>query len=179
AVASRSYKSSPGSIVFAALAPFGLVARPTRPQAWFYALVIAISVALSLDGPVLHAYLRTPLGSTFRYPERRLWIASFSAALLTALGAEALVRVPLAGRVGRLLLLLGGAGLFWALGGTRPPPSELYAVTALALFLVFASPRRDATDASVPGLALAIIVALFTLGASQRMLFAYVDGRAL
>jgi hypothetical protein len=179
AVASRSYKSSPGSIVFAALAPFGLVARPTRPQAWFYALVIAISVALSLDGPVLHAYLRTPLGSTFRYPERRLWIASFSAALLTALGAEALLRVPLAGRVGRLLLLLGGAGLLWALGGTRPPPSELYAVTALALFVVFASPRRDATDASVPGVALAIIVALFTLGASQRMLFAYVDGRAL
>src|SRR5262249_42256335 len=55
ALASRAYNFWPGSIVFAALAPLGVATRATRRQAAFYALVVALYIALAIDGPVLRA----------------------------------------------------------------------------------------------------------------------------
>src|SRR5262245_50668430 len=57
AIAQRTYHFWPGSIVFAALAPLAVAARATRRQAALYALVVAVSVALAVDGPVLRASL--------------------------------------------------------------------------------------------------------------------------
>jgi hypothetical protein len=180
AVAGRSYNFWPGSIVFAALAPLAMATRATRRQAVFYALVLAVAVALAIDGPVLRVYLYTPFGRTFRFPERRLWIAGFGAAMLTALGAEALAGASTGGRVVRPLLVLAGAALLWGLGGTRPPLPELCAVASLALLAALAPLPRSAGEGSLAtAVAVAAVVATFTLLASRYTLFTYVDGRAL
>jgi hypothetical protein len=142
--------------------------------------VVALYVALAIDGPVLRAYLHMPFGRTFRFPDRRLWIAGFGAAMLTALGAEALARAPTGGRVGRPLLVLAGAALLWGLGGTRPPLPELCAVAALALLAALAPLPRTAGDGSLAmAVAVAAVVASFTLFASRYAFFTYLDGRAL
>jgi hypothetical protein len=180
ALASRAYNLWPGSIVFAALAPLAIATRATRRQAVFYALVVVLSVALAIDGPVLRAYLHTPFGRTFRFPDRRLWIAGFGAAMLTALGADALACAPLGGRVGRPLLVLAGAALLWGLGGIRPPLPELCAVAALVLLAALAPPPRVPDNGSLAtAVAVAAVVATFTLFTSRYTFFTYVDWRAL
>src|SRR5262249_28605465 len=150
AAAERSYEL-PGSIVFAALAPLAVANPGTRRQAVFYALVFALFAALAVDGPVLRLYLHAPfgLGRAFRFPDRHLWIAGLGAALLTALGAQALARAPTGGRIGRPLLVLAGATVMWGVGGTRPPLPELCTVAALALLAALAPLPRAAGDGSL------------------------------
>jgi Bacterial membrane protein YfhO len=180
AVAARFYQFWPGSIAFAALAPLGLAARATRRQAGFHALVVAVSLVLAIDGPVLRASLHLPLGRMFRFPDRRLWIAAFGAAMLTALGAQALARGPAGWKPGRALLVLTGAAVLWAAGGTGPPLAELWTVAGLAV-LAAVPPRRPTagTGVSGAGLAVAAVVATFTLSSSRHILFTYVNGAAL
>jgi hypothetical protein len=180
ALAQRAYQFWPGSITFAALAPLALVARATRRQAGLYALVVAASVALAIDGPVLRASFHLPLGRTFRFPDRRLWMAAFGAAMLTALGAQALARGPAGWRPARALLVLAGAAILWGLAGTRPPPAELWTVAGLALLATLPGlPRASGERARGGGLAVAVVVAAFTVFTSRFIWFTYADGAAL
>src|SRR5262249_40751275 len=122
ALADRAYQFWPGSMAFAALAPLALAARATRRQAGFHALVVAVSLALAIDGPALRASLYLPLGRTFRFPDRRLWIAAFGAAMLTALGARAIARGSAGWKPGRAFLVLAGAAVLW---GSAAPARRL------------------------------------------------------
>src|SRR5262249_62280692 len=78
-----------------------------------------------------------PIGSTFRMPQRFLWVDGFSLSVLTAFGADALLR-PSAGQGVRargpaLALLAIGAALFFAAADRRPAPFEWVAIVGLAI----------------------------------------------
>ncbi len=177
-------------VLFAALAPVALLCRATRRQAGFYACVAALFTVLAIDGPLQRAYLTLPLGSLFRLPMRLLFLASFAAHMLIALGADALLR-PSAGWVGRDVqrppprwlpaLALAGAAALWLLQATPPPGSELLAMAALLLVATAAAwPDPSATRwRPALGLTLALLVGASALFVSRLVLLGYADGAAL
>jgi hypothetical protein len=183
ALAARTYNRWPASIVSAALAPLAFGTRALRRQALFYALVLMLFVALAIDGPILRLYLSLPLGRTFRMPSRFLWVAGFSACMLAAQGVETLVRTHAAWRPRLPLLVLLGAGTLWLLGGTLPPPQELWPVAGVVVLAALAS-RPLAADPH-PVIAVGIAVGLvlvvegFTLVASPLAWVSFANGSAL
>lgn len=69
---------------------------PTRRRAIFYTLtgVLYFLLALGNATPLFAIYTRLPLGSLFRDPARFTWVTSFCLAVLTGLGADALINLP-------------------------------------------------------------------------------------
>src|SRR5262249_34855450 len=149
----------PGSIVSAALAPLAFGTRTRRHQTLFYALVVALFLALAINGPVLRLYLRLPLARTFRVPSRFVWVAGFGACMLTALGAETLVRVSSGWRLRLPLLAVLGAGALWLLAGNRPPVQEVWPVAGIALVAALASLPMAAGAHRFVGVGVVLVVA--------------------
>src|SRR5262249_28061036 len=150
-----------------------------RRQAWFYAVVVALFAVLAIDGPALRLYLQLPLARTFRWPSRFLWVAGFGGSMLIALGVQALLDAPAGVRVRLLLLvpLAAGAGTLWLLGGTWPPPREVWVVAVLALLAVLGTlPVGSAALGRITVVGLVLVVAAATLFASQLPWITYYRG---
>jgi hypothetical protein len=150
------------------LAAASVIGAARRRQVWFYLLAGALYVALALgpDTPLFGLYLRMPLGSLFRGPQRFLWVTGFCLAVLTAFGVDALAGEPDAAsgplrRWGALLasatLLLAAALL--APGGLRPIEWGAAALVLLAGAAATFAPawRRPALIGIVALLALTLL----------------------
>jgi len=131
----------PGNVLVAAVVMLSAVAfsrRSPHGLAIFYLGVTVLYAFLSLgpNGALFRFYATLPTGSTFRMPQRFLWVDGFTLAMLAALGADALLR-PAAGHWGRgggrmLALLAVGAVLFFAAVTRWPRWFEWLAVVGLA-----------------------------------------------
>src|SRR5262249_44171020 len=93
-------------------------------------------LSLGPNGALFRFYATLPTGSTFRMPQRFLWVDGFTLSVLAAFGADVLLR-PAAGQWGRgggraLALLAGGAVLFFAAATRWPRWFEWVAIAGLA-----------------------------------------------
>jgi hypothetical protein len=96
----------------------------------FYALVVVLYALLSLGdaGWLFPLYARLPGGSTFRMPQRLIWVAGFALAVLGAYGVDALMRQAARPRV-RARAVAAAAVLaamlaFFLVGGRWPTTAE-------------------------------------------------------
>ncbi len=106
------------SITALAVAGLGLTRRATRRLAFFYLAVAGLALLLSLGDatPLWAFYRRLPGSSTFRGPDRFLWVTSFGLAMACGLGVEAVMRRgDWRSRAGALGALAAGTALFIAL----------------------------------------------------------------
>ncbi|TMA34516.1 MAG: YfhO family protein, partial [Deltaproteobacteria bacterium] len=138
AVALRDGARQPFVLAPCLLAGAALLGASTRRRALFYLLagVLYFVLALGPNTPVFQAYTKLPLGSVFRDPGRFMWLASFSLAVLTGLGVDAVLLRRRAERWARHAGLAAvGASLagFWLLAGNGLRPLEW---TAAGLALV-------------------------------------------
>lgn len=160
-------------LMLCGLAP---LAAPNRRKALGYVLIAALYFGLAFEGPLFDLYRKLPLGSTFRLPNRFLWLTGFACSVLVAFGVEALFRdghrfqrrpwlimLPTLAGAGLLFwlsprglrgeewLLVAGALLLCGLA-TRGPRSVWFVAVALpglvlcSLFLVLQRPYYAVED---------------------------------
>ena len=150
------------AVAVAMLAAVAFSRVRSRPIAAFYLLVAALYTLLGmgLDTPLFAWYAALPFGSAFRRPDRFLWLTSFALAVLTALGADAILSVRTrqsAPRVAiRLAALLAGALLLWLL--SQPGLTAADWALAAAVLAAAAAAARWPGTAWLPRMALPAIV---------------------
>jgi hypothetical protein len=81
------------SVVGVMLSAVALAASNARRIAFFCFLAATLYFLLSFNTTVYELYQQLPLGRTFRYPGRFIWITSFGVSLLVGIGADAIMRV--------------------------------------------------------------------------------------
>jgi hypothetical protein len=102
-----------------ALAAFALRHRGGRRRLLFYCGVAVLFLALSFE-PLFGVYRAIPVFSSFRMPDRMLWVTGFAFAVVAAFGVDALAQSAKDARSGRLFALglaLIAVLLFYALAG--------------------------------------------------------------
>ncbi len=160
----------------AALGLLGLLVPSTRRQAGFYLLVVALTLGLTFDTPLYRLYTLTPLAGVFRHGDRFLYLGGFAASVLTALGAEAIVRGGRAGLLARLAVMLTAAAGLFLVAGTSPWPMDVAVLVALVLALMVAGSAARERPAA---LLVLLAVATFSVHTSRRQFFAFVPGGEL
>jgi len=80
------------SVVGVMLAGVALAASHARRIAVFCFLAAGLYFLLAFNTSVYELYQQLPLGRTFRYPGRFIWMTSFGMSLLVAIGADAITR---------------------------------------------------------------------------------------
>jgi len=101
---SRSDLNNPFLLTLCLLAPVALAnARRWRLSLFYAAASIAyLLLALGPNGGLFPLYMKMPLGTLFKDPNRALWVTGFCVAVLVALGVDAVVEFHSA-RGGRVL----------------------------------------------------------------------------
>jgi hypothetical protein len=142
----------------------------TRRRAVFYVLagVLYYALAFGVSTPLFRLYLHLPFGAVFREPIRFTWVSSFCLAVLTGLGADAILRCPPSAHrraLGALLCMAAAVAAFEWLA-----LSFLWRVEWALVVLVAAAVLLATRGASARRLAGALIIAatavnLLTFGA--------------
>jgi hypothetical protein len=159
------------TVVGAMLGAVALTASATRRLAIFCFLAAGLYFLLSFNSTVYELYQQLPMGRTFRYPGRFIWMTSFGVSLLVAIGADAVTRdevFPSAARI-PLLAALAAAVLLHLLipSGLHGSEWGLALGTLAAVGIRGISPRgRVVAMAAIPLLLAANLagVALRTAG---------------
>lgn len=130
----------PGNALVPVVAMLSVVAfcrrRPGSLALFFLGVgVVYAFLSLGPNGSLFPWYAALPMGSAFRMPIRFLWVSAFALAVLTAYGADALLRQPTRtsplARGTELALLAAGAGLFFAAAGRPPTAVDWLAMATL------------------------------------------------
>jgi len=126
-----------GGFLYLGLVPLAVAGAawghpPHRRMASFFALAAVLYWCLAFDSPLLAAYRALPLGSTFRGPERILWVTAFCLCVLVALGADALAREPRRDARAMVRLVLPVWGVL-ALAYVLATPATAAAVTGVGV----------------------------------------------
>jgi hypothetical protein len=154
---------SPFVVVPCVLGAAAVVAGRRRRIALFYVLAGALYLALAFgpNTPLFRLYLALPLGATFREPVRFMWLTSFSLAVVTALGVEALAGGGGGRRAARVALVVAAVGAavgYAALGARGLFPVERATAAAVVVVAAAASvaPRLRPTVAPLALVALVV-----------------------
>jgi hypothetical protein len=127
----------------AGLTILGLLQSRQRPIFWFYVAAGSLFAATVFYQPLLHLYLRLPMSSAFRSPERLLWLTGFCVSILPAFGVEVLAHGAPRRGAGAVMAIVSpalGAGLIWMLSPVALQPWG-WALSAVILLAVLASWR--------------------------------------
>jgi hypothetical protein len=156
------------SVVGVMLSGVALAASNARRIAIFCFLAAVLYFLLSFNTTVYELYQQLPLGRTFRYPGRFIWMTSFGISLLVAIGADSIardIRFPTKAR-SALLAALGAAISMHLLipAGLHWPEWGLALGTITAIGLSGSLPRgRVMAAVSIP-----LLLALNLGGVAQR-----------
>jgi hypothetical protein len=156
-----SGSSASFGVVGVALMAAAIGTHRNRALALWAATGGALAFAFSMGGltPLYRLYLALPVVTWFRVPSRILFLSDFCFAILVAVGVDAMVRPPAAGRASRLpaVVAIVVAGVLAVMMHSRGElvPALLAVACALALGGVWGGRRK----------AVAVVVALVVLEA--------------
>lgn len=180
----HAFGSYPGNALLLVVTLLALLAArrgPSGRHVAFYALVAASYFVLSLGPgtPLFDLYSRLPLATAFRGAARFWWVTGFALAVLTALGAQAVLAPPrefssrpilarvIAVMLGALLLHLSlPAGLRWS--------DALLGLVLLAAVIL--APRTSAVPLNPAAILLVVAIAANGLVFGPPLVFSFRQG---
>jgi hypothetical protein len=133
------------------LAPLALARARWRGVALYFCLlaILSVVVALATNSPFFALYLRLPGATWFRLPLRILYLYGFAAAVLTALGCDALFRGEVPRRTGIAVALATCVAVALLLPVGKLASAYLLTATALVLLALATARLRGSATATL------------------------------
>ena len=162
---------SVGTLVLMGLA---WLPHATRRVALFYALVTGLYFALAFETPIFFDLYRVlPFGSSLREPHRFLWVAACAGCVVTAIGAEAILRPQPGARRRSLALFVVPVALAIAFGFLSPTGIAAREVGLVALVLALVGATLHPRGRGLVRVGLPAVLAVELLAQSSRQVFGY------
>jgi hypothetical protein len=163
------------TVVGCSLAAIALAKLRVRRMVLFQLLVVVFCILLSFDTPLQSLYLSVWPGSSFRYPERIMVVATFGMSVLIAHGVNSLLSpVSSAGRVPKVLFALAA---LVGLHSLLPLGFSLRDWALVVVFAIVAGAALFTKFRRTVAVALLAVVGADVWLANALHFFALIDGR--